>query len=57
MKVGEARKCALNAAALAATDKPLEARVFGYSVLHCLVRPFSRPFTHSLAAGGTPRRT
>jgi hypothetical protein len=57
MKVGEARECALNAAALAAKDKPLEARLFGYSVLHSLVRPLSTPFTHSLAAGGTARRT
>ena len=38
MKAGEARQCALNAAALAAKDKPLEARLFGYSVLHCLVK-------------------
>jgi hypothetical protein len=37
MKVGEPRECALNAAGLAAKDKPLEARLFGYSVLHHLV--------------------
>jgi hypothetical protein len=35
--VGEPRECALNAAGLAAKDKPLEARLFGYSVLHHLV--------------------
>eukprot|EP00959_Pyramimonas_sp_CCMP1952_P390201 8176946-Pyramimonas_sp.AAC.2 len=37
MKAGELRGSTMSAAALAAKDKPLEARLFGYSILHHLV--------------------